>query len=152
MNNWSNDKVFDIVAAIVNLFPMQAEYTDQQLYTFCLAILTTMEHITSVDLKSIPKNVMEVIIQKIVSIKLFFGKESLGKKTVYNEIINVVLAECSESMNLNDIIGIVYALKNSPSEEEKELFSLIFIDIQIWDRDDLSSVAKASMEPIEGIV
>lgn len=125
-------KVFDIVAAVANLFPMQAEYTDQQLYAFCLAILTMIEQITSVDLKSIPRNVIEIILQKTVSIKLFFGKQSLDKKDVYNEVVKRVLADCSESMNLNDIIGIVYALKNSSSEEDKELFSFIFVDIDIF--------------------
>lgn len=125
-------KVFDIVAAIANLFPMQAEYTDQQLYAFCLAILTMIEQITSVDLKFIPRNMIEVIIQKTVSIKLFFGKQPLDKKDVYNEVVKRVLADCSESMNLNDIIGIVYALKNSSSEEDKELFSFIFVDIDIF--------------------
>lgn len=125
-------KVFDIVAAVANLFPMQAEYTDQQLYAFCLAILTMIEQITSVDLKSIPRNVIEIILQKTVSIKLFFGKQPLDKKDVYNEVVKRVLADCSESMNLNDIIGIVYALKNSSSEEDKELFSFIFVDIDIF--------------------
>lgn len=104
------------------------KYSNIQLLNHANAIMTLISKMSKKDIQSIEKSIINQILQRMIDLLLYEGKQSLHQKEKYYNTLAQHLQNCSDNLSVSEFIGFVFCCCDSLVEDDKDLFSLLFID------------------------
>lgn len=112
--------------------PRKNKYSNIQLLNHANAVMTLIGVMSKKDIQSIEKSIINQILQRMIDLLLYEGKQPLNQKEKYYNTLAQHLQDCSDILSVSEFIGFVFSCCDSLVEDDKDLFSLLFIDYVLY--------------------